>query len=46
MDMGCSRRGKERLDNLAREDRDDPTPSHTPWEYNYLLKEALGDFKD
>ena len=45
MDMGCSRTRKERLDNLARQDRDDPTPYPTPWEYEHRPKEVLRDFK-
>ena len=43
--MGCSRTRKERLDNLARQDRDDPTPYPTPWEYEHRPKEVLRDFK-
>ena len=45
MDMGCSRRRKERLDNLAQQDRDNPTPCPTPWESEHRPNEAPRGFK-
>ena len=35
MDMGCSRIRKDRLDNLAQQDRDDLTPATTACQYEY-----------